>query len=674
MTQINSGNQTKYEALFAKAALDLQREYKTNDQITSLETYFSKIDKLLNLEGTAGLPNYGRMYTILPLDEEYFDIDLNTRTIKVPDGFKKNGIAVKGDMGAETIYFKVPRYFDAIDLNNTTIYIQWQYTSAETKLPVQGISQEWVRDIESEDDYLIFGWTLGGKITAQAGTLQFSVRFLNGTRKGEVFETVSYSLSTLTTTVLINAGLDFDVEELIPETFDEIIAANYVPTTSATDSEIRLFRYVKEFFDSSALSPEENNTKLITRDLQQDGKLPIELSAYVSPLQDNRGDVIEYFIYKQTGEKPNENQDLKTRQTMNIIYEPTSDNTYQANGFKIYYIDNYVKTEVTESTYQPKTYYKQINDDKGNTIYVLEEEDAVFNPEEEYFKQEKIRYLHDSVANDFTVSGPIYERFGCLDLKEAGTYYGIAKITINGNISGPRYTGFNLSIPGPTPLVLNENLEKDGIQYIGHFPYSLDDEGKPQFNSLQIKFEQINEQDVTNYAWYKVESEEIKNENNQQVVVRKEVLIPEATDNNYIPTTYGKYRAKITATRNNAVSETVETNNFIVTHKPKKPSEEEKLNTQKQYPSSNDINNPSFTLFVKDNNDINIAPSKLKYLLYKYNNNDPENPEFKQESDDGKFAINNDTENIEVYEVWVCSEYNGGTSEYLKIGPIMISP
>jgi hypothetical protein len=77
-------------------------------------------------------------------------------------------------MGAETIYFKVPRYFDAVDLNNTDIYIQWQYTNSQNGQSEQGISHEWVRDIESEDDYLIFGWVLGGRITEEAGSLHGS--------------------------------------------------------------------------------------------------------------------------------------------------------------------------------------------------------------------------------------------------------------------------------------------------------------------------------------------------------------------------------------------------------------------------------------------------------------------------------------------------------------------
>lgn len=36
----------------------------------------------------------GRKYTILPLDEEVFDINANSRIITVPNAFKTNGISV----------------------------------------------------------------------------------------------------------------------------------------------------------------------------------------------------------------------------------------------------------------------------------------------------------------------------------------------------------------------------------------------------------------------------------------------------------------------------------------------------------------------------------------------------------------------------------------------------
>ena len=36
----------------------------------------------------------GRRYAILPLDESYFKIDANQRTIEIPKEFKQHGLAV----------------------------------------------------------------------------------------------------------------------------------------------------------------------------------------------------------------------------------------------------------------------------------------------------------------------------------------------------------------------------------------------------------------------------------------------------------------------------------------------------------------------------------------------------------------------------------------------------
>ena len=77
--------------------------YDAAEQITSLDEYFSYIEDLNHIN---------RKYTILPLDEEPFVIDANTRTITVPKSFKTNGISVQGDEAAETIYFIIDRFFD----------------------------------------------------------------------------------------------------------------------------------------------------------------------------------------------------------------------------------------------------------------------------------------------------------------------------------------------------------------------------------------------------------------------------------------------------------------------------------------------------------------------------------------------------------------------------------
>ena len=158
----------------------------------------------------------GRRYAILPLDEEHFEIDANSRIITVPASFRKNGIAVKGDQAAEIVYFRIARYFDFMDLNNTDIFIQWESTT-EDGSPVKGVSTAWVRDIESDPDYLIFGWALDSGTdtepgpTSHSGNIKFSVHFIIRDEDKNKFE---YSLNTLEASAIINKTLILDNQDI----------------------------------------------------------------------------------------------------------------------------------------------------------------------------------------------------------------------------------------------------------------------------------------------------------------------------------------------------------------------------------------------------------------------------------------------------------------------------
>jgi hypothetical protein len=183
--------------------------------ITTLEEYFSWIRNLGNIN---------RKYTILPLDEDHFEINANTRAINIPASFKKNGVAVQGDDLAEVLYFKVDRYFDYMDLNNTDIYIQWETPKdPATGTTTKSVSPAYIRDIESEPGKLIFGWALSDAITKQSGNLKFSVRFFqwedpdkinieNGAITEDSKKVIAYSFSTLTAQVSINPSINFNPE------------------------------------------------------------------------------------------------------------------------------------------------------------------------------------------------------------------------------------------------------------------------------------------------------------------------------------------------------------------------------------------------------------------------------------------------------------------------------
>ena len=590
ITKIDSTNQAKYDILFANAMKDLRKNPEWADvEINSLESYFSNINKLLNLADKS--VDYRRRYTILPLDENYFNIDTNTRMIEVPASFRKNGVGVQGDMGAETIYFKVPRYFDAMDLNNTDIYIQWQYTNSQNGQSEQGISREWVRDIESEDDYLIFGWVLGGRITEEAGSLQFSVRFIRGQKDDDKNVTeISYSLSTLTATVMINPGLNYDID--IPgmvETLDDIISSNFIDTTTKTDSEIDIFRYVWDL-DRLFIGQLEEGKKIptiIERDLDSDGTLKIQLSSYVSP-----GEILSYSLYKQTKDEPSINMDSETKIDMSIKYLPTEDKSYQENGPKMYYEEKGV-------------------DEEGNPKYS--------------------RYWPENLSNTSLPEG-LTEKYGIITLNKntmdniAGIYYGVARAVINGNQSGPQYTDHKLLIAGPIkPILDNENM------VYTKYTTTTTENGTVEYPVLPVALKQYGEKDALTFSWYKFISETVDEDNK---AIREGTWIKDTSSiNGFTPETTGKYYAIVKATRNFTNSETIETDNYIVTEKPRKPVIDEQ-------PKSGALSLP-IKFSATDQNDSSITESILKYNLYTVTY-EGENPQYTRiaTADAPEFIVN----------------------------------
>lgn len=202
ITRITKENREKYVKLFAKATEALEKsEVTLVDPITNLELYFNNIEQLFELD-----PRFIR----LPLDEEAFNIDLNTRQITIPDSFKKSGLGVQGDDMAETIYFRCDRFFDMTDLSNENILIviQWEAPNGEKMA-----SPAYFKDIDSETDKLIFGWAITGSMTNKPGTLKFSVIFIDGeminAENNELsIEGLEYRLGTLSSSINIQSGLN----------------------------------------------------------------------------------------------------------------------------------------------------------------------------------------------------------------------------------------------------------------------------------------------------------------------------------------------------------------------------------------------------------------------------------------------------------------------------------
>ena len=127
ITYVNDASLSAYSKLFETATKDLKEKNVVDSSFTRIESlseYFEYIKDLAKIDP---------IYTRLPLDEEVFEIDANTRAITVPKSFQNNGISVQGDVMSEILYFKINRFYDATDLaqDDMKIYIQWQNADGE---------------------------------------------------------------------------------------------------------------------------------------------------------------------------------------------------------------------------------------------------------------------------------------------------------------------------------------------------------------------------------------------------------------------------------------------------------------------------------------------------------------------------------------------------------------
>ncbi len=184
-----------------------------NQKDLTVDEYLNRLSELYALS-----PRFVR----LPLyedgheDEEIFEIDANARTITVPASFAKNGVGVVSDELAETLWFKINRYFDIKDFGlaagvtgNTDVRDGELHILIEWEAPDGTKSASWAYaiDADTDPDYIYFGWALTKEhLTAKAGQIKFAVRILQYNADG-----LAYSFATQTASVAIKSTLEFDV-------------------------------------------------------------------------------------------------------------------------------------------------------------------------------------------------------------------------------------------------------------------------------------------------------------------------------------------------------------------------------------------------------------------------------------------------------------------------------
>lgn len=218
---ITKDNGNNYSELCA-AATKILREHKPEilggqdaPDLVDINDYFTVLGTMQELVADKS-KKIDPYFLILPgiADEEPFKINANTRAIEVPAAFK-NGVAVQGDNLAEIIYFSIDRYFDTTDLYYKDVFVQWE-------APAQGLGQKDTgltmcvnKTARLIPGKVVFGWPIADSLTKQPGTLKFSVRFFDRVQdKADPKKwKLEYSFSTLTSSLKINPGLDFDLSD-----------------------------------------------------------------------------------------------------------------------------------------------------------------------------------------------------------------------------------------------------------------------------------------------------------------------------------------------------------------------------------------------------------------------------------------------------------------------------
>lgn len=172
--------------------------------ITTSKEYFANLHILQNVDAPT--------YALLPSSEKTYNIDLNSRTVEAP-----KFLGLEKDQSSQTIYFKVDRYADYMDLAQTCCVIQCNNAHNETKyypVPFYDIYKF------AGEKKIVFPWCLDINITEFAGPIQFSIRFFKvGSVLNQLNESVpvlTYNLNTLPAKSTILAGIK-EYEPVDPE-------------------------------------------------------------------------------------------------------------------------------------------------------------------------------------------------------------------------------------------------------------------------------------------------------------------------------------------------------------------------------------------------------------------------------------------------------------------------
>lgn len=338
---ITRNHATAYADLFKKAE-EVLTKYSTefaNQSIGNIDDYFACLRTLATLENEHP-EEIDPIFTILPATEQTFDIDANTRAIKVPDNFAKYGVGVQGDEIAEILYFSIDRFFDAVDLAEKEILIQWKHEKDANG--AQNLSATYKRSLTLQPGKIVFGWPISKDITERPGNVLFSVRFYE--REGEDDNAVLiYSFSTTTASIKIQSGLDFELSPAATEAAirknDQIYKNLRNSKQAGLDYAIAMPEFIGYYYYMITSDGEKESEALESTTRIHD--LPVQLVAKAAIPANATGEVsakaLEYEWYYALEKNATEQAVTKTEGSKSIEYIPVNAAVEKYNKNEFYY-------------------------------------------------------------------------------------------------------------------------------------------------------------------------------------------------------------------------------------------------------------------------------------------------------------------------------------------------
>ena len=187
--------------------------------ITLAEEYYSKLYQIQD-------ENPPTLALLLPSTERIYNIDLNSRTIEAPEY-----LSVETDHRAEAIYFKMPRFFDGVDLASKTTVIQYENAAGETHVylvPFYDVETADRLGINEGDDVrqtIIFPWLIDRNVAKKAGVVKYSIKIYELASETKLV----YSLNTLPAESSILHGINLDYDAMYSVV--TLTRENYEPDT-----------------------------------------------------------------------------------------------------------------------------------------------------------------------------------------------------------------------------------------------------------------------------------------------------------------------------------------------------------------------------------------------------------------------------------------------------------